>query len=95
MSRLEQTLSLSYSDELNEKLNEVKNKLEHIYDYKLNGIFIRSRARWIEEGEKNTRYFLSMEKRNRATNNISSLVINGNTISDRHLILDQAKLFYE
>ena len=34
-----------------------KNKLEKLYDYITNGIILRSKAHWHEEGEKNTKYF--------------------------------------
>jgi hypothetical protein len=31
---------------------------------KLQGIYVRSRARWVEEGEKPSRYFCALESRN-------------------------------
>ena len=37
------------------------------------GSIIRSRARWYEEGEKSTRYFLNLEKRNFYSKLIPSL----------------------
>ena len=40
-----------------------KNELEKLYDYITNGIILRSKAHWYEEGEKNTKYFLSLEKK--------------------------------
>ena len=36
--------------------------LEKEYGIKAKGAQIRSRIKWIEEGEKNTNYFLSLEK---------------------------------
>ena len=44
--------------------NTVKEKLEHLYEEKLQGIIIRARARWCEHGEKSTKYFLNLEKGN-------------------------------
>ena len=37
-------------------------ELENLYDYIADGAILRSKARWYEEGEKNTKYVLSLEK---------------------------------
>ena len=39
-----------------------KIELEKIHDYITNGIILRSKAHWYEEEEKNSKYFLSLEK---------------------------------
>ena len=44
--------------------NTAKEKLEHFYEEKLQSIVIRARARRCEHGEKSTKYFLNLEKRN-------------------------------
>ena len=44
-------------------LKECNQELENLRNQQLNGTFIRSKARWIE-GEKPTKYFLNLEKRN-------------------------------
>ena len=46
-----------------EELEKLKQKLEQIIEYKTKGSIIRSKARWFNEGEKNTKYFLNLEKR--------------------------------
>lgn len=43
-------------------LNVKKRELESLYDYKAKGAMIRSKARWIEDGEKNSSYFFNLEK---------------------------------
>ena len=38
---------------------------------KVEGIIVRSRARWHEYGEKNSKYFFNLEKRNHISNKFS------------------------
>ena len=42
--------------------SELKNKLDALLTEKTIGYQIRSKSKWIEEGEKNTAYFLNLEK---------------------------------
>ena len=42
---------------------EAKGEWEKLVRKKTNGIILRSKAKWSEEGEKNTKYFLNLEKR--------------------------------
>ena len=39
-----------------------KQELNRIYDHIADGCILRSKARWYEEGEKASKYFLSLEK---------------------------------
>lgn len=41
----------------------LQSNLDQVYLKRAHGAFIRSRAKWIEEGEKNTVYFCGLEKR--------------------------------
>ena len=41
---------------------EEKVELEKIYDHTTDGIILRSKAQWYEEGEKASKYFLTLEK---------------------------------
>ena len=45
-------------------LDEVKEKLELFYEEKVKGVVIRASTRWHEYGERSTKYFLNLEKRN-------------------------------
>ena len=48
---------------LNEaKVTETEHEIKEIYDSKANGAQIRARIQFLEEGEKNTKYFLSLER---------------------------------
>ena len=46
------------------ELNKIRNSLKEIGDCKLKGAIIRSRVKWIEEGEKSSKYFYNLEKNN-------------------------------
>ena len=60
-------------------------ELETFYEKKVEGIIIRSRARWYEHGERSSKYFLNLEKRNHVKKHIRKLDINGVLITDRVL----------
>ena len=62
--------------------------LHHYFHYKAKGAIIRSRARWVEDGEKNTSYFFNLEKRQYSKKCISKLRNdNGDIISGNDAIL--------
>ena len=52
------------SEALTSEYENTKKELERIYDYITSGIIFRSNVKWYEEGERNTQYFFSLEKRN-------------------------------
>jgi len=54
---------------------KIKLELEALYDEKVEGIPVHARARWHEDGEKNNKYFLNLEKRNNIKKHIRKLFI--------------------
>ena len=44
----------------------VTNELDTIYDYITEGIILGSKVNWYEHGEKSSKYFFNLEKRNKA-----------------------------
>ena len=69
--------------------------LEMFYDEKVKGIIIRARARWHEYGEKSTKYFLNLEKRNHVKKHPRKLHINGSFTTDPLKILSKQRWFYK
>ena len=63
-------------DSLTSRYHEGQENLEAFYEEKAKGIIIRARACWHEHGEKSTKYFLNLEKRNHVKKNIRKLYIN-------------------
>ena len=51
----------SYSD--NEDYLSCKTKLDEIYGKKVKGLKIRSKCDWYKQGEKSTKFFLTLEKK--------------------------------
>ena len=74
--------------EVNEQLlHKAKKDLESHRKPYIEGLIIRSRTKWHEEGEKSSKYFLSLEKRNIAKKSIQYLQCEGQTITKPDVIL--------
>ena len=61
----------------------------------INGMIMRSKVKWAEDGEKSSAFFLGLEKNNYINKHITQLNIDGNIITEPSLILENEKLFYE
>lgn len=55
------------------KLKTLEAELDSLYDKKAKGAQIRSKIKWIEEGETISKYFLGLEKHNQASNVIKEI----------------------
>lgn len=82
------------SEEELTELNSLQKQFDEIYLEKASGAFVRSRARWIEEGEKNTTYFYGLEKSRQSKKRICKLKINDIVIEDPSQINEEVQLFY-
>ena len=54
----------SSNDLLVTQLESLEADLNKILDFETKGLIIRSRTRWMEDGEKSTKYFCNLEKKN-------------------------------
>ena len=85
---------LSSEQTLERKL--LKQQLDEQYENKSKGYQVRSRSKWIEQGEQSTSYFLGLEKARQASNCITCL--EDETGTKHHsddAILNVARSFYE
>ncbi len=62
LQELENSLNKNNSVEELNQYNSSNNELEKIEQAEINGHIFRSNIKWCEDGEKNSRYFLSLEK---------------------------------
>ena len=47
---------------INIQLEQKTKELEKIIEYRTKGAILRAKCRWYNEGEKNSKYFLNLEK---------------------------------
>ena len=62
------------------QLEEKKRLLENLRKEKLQGTIIRSKALWVDEGEKPTKYFCNLGSRNYVNKTIQKLELEGKGI---------------
>ena len=71
-------------------------QLEKIVEYKTKGAILRAKCRWHNEGEKNTKYFLNLEKRHFKNGVINQLKIGENAFATTNKeILKECESFYK
>lgn len=76
------------------RLMELQTQLDQHYLNKAQGAFVRSRAKWIEAGEKNSSYFSNLEKSRQKRNFISSLLIDDKECKDPKVLENEIYTFY-
>lgn len=88
--------SLPYLEINLNKKRTLERQLSDLYDRRAKGAQIRSRAKWINEGEKNTKFFLGLEKKHQTQNTIYELKDKNNeTLTTDDDILGEMCCFYE
>ena len=96
LTKLEKTLAQQENPELLAEILKVKAELEISSLAAAQGAQTRSRTKFIEQGEKNTAYFLNLEKTNAASNTITSITAeNGQIFTTQNDILIQQTKFYK
>jgi hypothetical protein len=93
---LEKQLSKEPNDDTLQKYNEGKAYIENYNNEKANGVIIRAKADWAEFGEKSTRFFLNLEKRNYNIKCITKLIKeDGSEVKNADDILKYEEVFYK
>ena len=97
LHKLEEKIALDSSNaELQNEIIDKKANLEIAALYQAKGPQVRARTKWIEEGEKNTKFFLNLEKNNRKRNTMLKLIDDDGTIyTEQFEVLNQQCKFYK
>ena len=77
-------------------IHNTRLRLQKIMQYKTKGAILRSKVRWHESGERNTRYFYNLEKQNYEKKTMTKLKrSNGTFTSDQFQILREQMDYYK
>ena len=83
-------------DVLIKEINRINTELEDIEDEEIKSIIFRSKAKWVREGERNSKYFFALEKKKYLSKSMSSLLKeSGELITNQAQILDEQAKFYK
>ena len=83
------------SEHIHKEVLQTKRKLEIMSLEKARGAQIRARTKWVEEGEKNTKFFLGLEKNRAKQNTMTHLVKeNGEIVTRQADVLHEQVNFY-
>ena len=89
---IEKNLSIEENQCLYEKC---KRDFELIYYNIAEGIRIRGRCQWYEEGEKSSKFFLNLQQLKGMQTQICKIVVNDQEITDPNIKLNEIRNFYE
>ena len=98
LEELSKTSTCTYKEDtsLKLKLEITIKRLDKLYTEKTKGRQIRSRVKWIEEGEKNTAFFLGLEKTRQTKKAINELYDkNGKSTTDQNEIMEIEVDYYK
>lgn len=82
------------SDEERAKFVCLQARVDNLFIQKAQGAYVRSRAKWIEQEEKNLSYFFGFEWRRQEKNQINILMVNDEECSDTKVIAEEISKFY-
>jgi hypothetical protein len=77
------------------EMETIKLELELINNEKTKASIFRSKCDWSEHGEKNSKFFLNLEKHNYSNKTISKLEVNNKEIIDEKEINENIKDYYQ
>ena len=95
MINLSSERAVTLIQKVNEKIDDLKAKLDKEMINDSNGAILRAKARWVSQAERNTKYFYALEKRNAKAKTMSMVYDEkGNLVVQPEKILKTQQDFY-
>ena len=92
---LNDQLVINFQKKIQDQIDLKKVELEKMFDYSRQGLKVRSRAEWSEEGERNSQFFEQLLKSNKRKSIIKKIYDdNGLVECDERIILKIIRKFY-
>lgn len=95
---LSQLSALSFKEPLTDiqsvEYSKLQNKLDNMYISKATGAYVRSRKKWLDEGEHNSAYFFRLERANAVNASIDRLRTNDKVLDNPKDIASFCSKFY-
>ena len=96
LEEVDTDLATHPSEALSKRREELCREIRQIENVKIAGAAIRSKVKWFEEGEKSSKFFFSLEKKNAIKTYVRKLQnLEGKFICDQQKILAMQKDYYE
>ena len=100
LEELDNTICNNFSspdiNQILQKYDDLKTELRSLYENKGKEAMSRAKCRWVENGERPTKYFFNMEKRNYNKKTINELRLpDESTSRDEKQILDQIETYFK
>lgn len=86
LKRLRENLLLNASDKLKEQYDKLESQFDKLTEMEAKGAQVRAKVQWIEKGENNTRFFLTLERAKQLKKSI--LKLKGDTDNEYFTQLD-------
>ena len=92
---LEGLLRTNSTGNIREENDICQSELDKLYDYITVRIILRSKSSWYEHGEKSSKYFVNLEKRNKVKSHVRSLISESSIqVNEPTEIMSKVRDFY-
>ena len=91
----QESVEKQYNSNMAEVIHQVKERIREIEDDRTRGAIFRSRCKWANLGEKMSKYYFSLEKRNSSNKTMFTVILNDGTLCKQQgEILKEQQKFY-